>query len=392
MIHRLDGVISDRYDGCEEAVSTGEITVWRDLAEAIRADGESELTLRINSYGGDVEGGVTLGVELERWAGVAGRTLTIEVEALAASAAANLIALAPAGTRVLVHRGSMVMFHSCSGLQTGGPDEMRSAALRMEALNDSVIRALRRKTSIPADEIASWFQSGAEGWLNAERCVECGLADGYADGLAEGEDDDLEVPLARLVACGEMCGKRMAFVAELKEGLMKKKNLKAEADTAECGDEKDLKAGLPEVKEGEMPDDVEAQACDEIKAEANIPADGVEENPEPANEEPIPADGETANPEENTVPDSGEIIASLRAEVESLKARVAELEALKARMTAGMRVKAEAKPAEKSFRELVAEIPANLSVNAYAKAYAKIKSEHKAEYDKYMAEHSVRHA
>lgn len=378
----ISGIILDNADEFFDCTGAAEF-----VAELATVD--DDLTVCINSVGGSVLGGRSMGIALTKWCSEhKGRTLTIEVGALAASAAANLVVSAPKSARVVAYNDSLFMFHSCSGEVSGTPDELKDVATQMQAINDGVIRALLRKTTLDEATVRSWFESGREGWLDGREALECGLI----DELLDGDMEDTDFTSMEVYNCKQI-------VATYKEIRMKKKQkiedeAKTNAVVAEATEpEKENEVVTATAETPETPETTET--TETATAETAVTAEAeVAENPEATEAEN--QNEEAENPEANKQEEeigSGEIEAlkaengELKGQVEALKA---ELEALKAKMTAGMTATAKGKPEKKTFAELMKEIPKGLSASAYGKAFAKLKAEHKAEYDEYMNSHQSR--
>jgi len=339
----------------------------KEVATALASGGD--VVFAIDSYGGSVEEASRIGIAI-RDAVANGASVSYEVGACAFSAAANLIATAPRGVKVLVHPETSLMFHSCYGAVVGSPDTIRDAADGMEKYNETVIQALLQKTNLRETAIREFFQAGREGWMTGAEAVECGLADGYADGMVTTDlpavIDSRQFPLAAFCLTRYSLKKKgeNPMPEEIKEELVPEEVLeeKAEEKTepcAECGECEEKKCeGVGEVPVEENPSAEDAPSC--------LPAEQPAEEPSPAVDE----------------------------EKEALKARVAELEkeleSLKA-LKGGLSVKASASAPRKDFAQLVKEIPAGISPSEYAKRFHALKVEHKQEYDSYMKAHSTRY-
>lgn len=374
----INGVILDNADEFYDCTGATEF-----IAELNTVD--EDLTVCINSVGGSVLGGRSMGIALQKWCSEhKDKTLTIEVGALAASAAANLVVSAPKSCKVVAYNDSLFMFHSCSGEVAGTPDELKDVATQMQAINDGVIRQLLRKTTLDEATVRSWFESGREGWIDGQEALACGLV----DELLDGDTEDTDFTATEVYNCNKI-------VATYKEIKMKrKKNIEDEAQTTTVVAE----AETPETEKEPVTAEAETPETEKetATAETAVTAEAeVAENPE-ATETKEQNEGETENPEATKQEEEigNAEIEALKAENGELKGQVealkAELEALKAKMTAGMTATAKKQEATKTFAELMREIPKGLSASAYGKAFAKLKAEHKAEYEEYMQAHQTR--
>ena len=149
------------------------------VVDAIKSSAE-DIALKINSYGGSVEGSAEIAIALTDWiSNNPDKKIKIEIGAICASAAANLVARLPRQATILIHPESFLMYHSCSGLVEGSPDILRDNADRMDKINGLVKDALHKRTTLDASKIDDWFEAGREGWISGIEAVECGLADGF---------------------------------------------------------------------------------------------------------------------------------------------------------------------------------------------------------------------
>lgn len=139
------------------------------VADALAAiDGAPDLTVRINSRGGDVFEGVAI---LNALRGYGGHVTTI-VDGLAASAASFI---AMAGAEIVMNRNSEMMIHNGHTLAIGGADDMRKMADNLERVNANIASIYaERAGGDPADWRALM---AAETWFTADEAVEAGLAD-----------------------------------------------------------------------------------------------------------------------------------------------------------------------------------------------------------------------
>lgn len=132
-------------------------------------DGESPVTLAINSPGGDVFDGFAL----NGWAQRMGERLTARIDGLAASAAS---VIAVGAHRVVIGPSAMMMIHNPWTVAYGGAEDLRKTADMMDKARDGILAAYRRKApSIEDAELLRMLDD--ETWLTAEEAVALGLAD-----------------------------------------------------------------------------------------------------------------------------------------------------------------------------------------------------------------------
>ena len=354
----VDGFADDECPLFEQGLLAPCEEIARDIITA-----DDDILLKINSYGGSVEGGTRISIALSDWIAFSGHKLTVEIEGICASAAANLVArLSPYAT-IKAHPESMLMFHSCQGVCEGSPDQLRDSADRMEAYNKVIIASLLKRTSLDRDTIEKWFSVGREGWMSGLDAKQCGLVDELLN------DDFVNAPMLPPLDV-EQKGWKYAAIAAIAEQHKEIKAMNEEKKIIE----KEVKViepeTDPEVKETEKEIEVENEVKPEVEEEVKT-------------EEEVKAEDETIEAED-------EELKALRAENEELKK---ELEALKAtceKLTSGLKTKTVTKALKKTFAELVKEIPTDISESAYAARFTALKQSHKAEYDAWMDSHKRR--
>ncbi len=155
----LDGVIAS------ESWYDDEVTpkLFRD--ELNRHPGN--VTVRINSPGGDVFAGVSIYNALVEHDG----EVTIKVDGLAASIA-SLIAMA--GDKIIMLPGSMMMVHQPWTIAMGNSDEIAQVVQMLEKTCQSMVPIYSARTGHPEERIIELLK--AETWMTAEESVELGFA------------------------------------------------------------------------------------------------------------------------------------------------------------------------------------------------------------------------
>lgn len=146
---------------------------WGISADEVRAGldeiGEVEnLTVRINSPGGEVTEGLTIhNLIADHPADV-----TVIVDGAAYSIASEI---AMAGDTIKVNRGGEFMIHEAWGGVVGSADEMRTYADRLERATDMGAQIIAARAGGTVEE---WRERmAAESWFYADEAVELGLAD-----------------------------------------------------------------------------------------------------------------------------------------------------------------------------------------------------------------------
>lgn len=157
---RLEGIIA------EESWWGDEVT-----PQIFRAElnaGSGDITVWINSFGGDVFAASQIYTMLKEYSGA----VTVKIDGIAASAAS---VVAMAGDTVKMAPTALIMLHDPSTIAIGNTEEMRAAIKMLAEIKESIISAYELKTKLPRDQIARMMT--AETWFNAQKAVEMGFAD-----------------------------------------------------------------------------------------------------------------------------------------------------------------------------------------------------------------------
>ena len=109
--------------------------------------------------------------------------VTVKIDGIAASAAS---VIAMAGTKVLVSPVSMLMIHNPMTAAFGNSDEMQRAIEMLGSVKDSIINAYEIKTGLSRAKLSHLMD--AETWMDANKAVELGFADGIMSRADETED------------------------------------------------------------------------------------------------------------------------------------------------------------------------------------------------------------
>lgn len=137
-----------------------------------------DITVHLNSPGGSVFQGVAIHTAL---AGYGGK-VTIQVDALAASAAS---VIACAGDVVAMSPGAQIMVHDPENVTWGDADEHRRTAAQLDSIARSAAQTYADKTGLSVDECLALMK--AETWMDAQSAIEKGFAD---EVLSRGGDAD----------------------------------------------------------------------------------------------------------------------------------------------------------------------------------------------------------
>lgn len=127
-----------------------------------------DITVHINSTGGDVFQGQAIYTALKNYSG----KVTVKIEGLAASMA-TIIALA--ADRVEMTSNSLFMIHSPMSNVFGNKSQMRKQINALEKVETTMLSVYKAKTNISEDEIEQMM--ARETWLSAHEALELGFVD-----------------------------------------------------------------------------------------------------------------------------------------------------------------------------------------------------------------------
>lgn len=148
-------------------------------------DDDQDIDLHINSGGGYVQDANAIFNRLRQHAREFGGTITVYIDALAASAATII---AGAGDHVVMPDNGTFMIHRPWGIALGEADDMRKYADRLEAIENQMVRAyLRRASNVDEEELRALIAE--ETWMDAEQALDLGFVDEVVNGDEEVEDD-----------------------------------------------------------------------------------------------------------------------------------------------------------------------------------------------------------
>ena len=159
-ILRIDGLIAD------DSWWEGDITP-KNFRDELNA-GDGDITVWINSEGGDVYAAVQIYNMLKEYRG----HVTIKIDSLAASAAS---VVAMAGDTVEISPVGMMMIHNPWTLAQGDSAEMTSTAKMLDAVKENIINAYELKTHLSRTKLAKMMDE--ETFIHARKAVELGFAD-----------------------------------------------------------------------------------------------------------------------------------------------------------------------------------------------------------------------
>ena len=132
----------------------------------------SPITVYINSPGGDCVAAAQIYNMLMEYP----HDVTVKIDGIAASAAS---VIAMAGTKVLMSPVSTMMIHNPATIAMGDHTDMEKAIEMLESVKESIINAYERKTVLNRKELSKMMD--AETWMDANKAVELGFADGFLE-------------------------------------------------------------------------------------------------------------------------------------------------------------------------------------------------------------------
>jgi len=138
------------------------------------ATGGDDITVWINSMGGDVTAAAQMYALLKEYPG----TVTVQIDGFAASAAS---VIAMAGDQILMSPLSYIIIHNPSTGAYGDSAEMQRTGAMLDEIKEGIINAYTLKTKLSRKELSRLMD--AEECFNAKRAVQFGFADGilYVD-------------------------------------------------------------------------------------------------------------------------------------------------------------------------------------------------------------------
>ncbi len=138
-----------------------------DLAKEIGDLNGKELTVRINSYGGEVAEGLAIYNLLKSYEG----EVTTVCDGFACSAASVVFM---AGAKRIMPRSSLLMIHNAWTWASGDADDLRKAADDLEKITQPSVEIYTSVSNLDADEIKSMMD--AETWIDADEALDYGFA------------------------------------------------------------------------------------------------------------------------------------------------------------------------------------------------------------------------
>ena len=167
-----DGVLDiEGPIGTEDWYEDGSMTGSRLFKKALQ--GVKNVTVHINSPGGDVMAGAEIYSALREHSMNGLGKVTVVVTALAASAAS---VIAMAGDEIWISPVAYMMIHNPWSFAMGDAKEMRKTARTLEEIGEGIITAYQRRTGKSRDQLKRMLEN--ETWMSAQTAVDEGFANG----------------------------------------------------------------------------------------------------------------------------------------------------------------------------------------------------------------------
>ncbi len=150
--------------------------------------GSGDITVWLHSPGGDCVAAAQIYNMLMDYKG----SVTVKIDGIAASAAS---VIAMAGTKVLMSPVSTIFIHNPMTVALGNSDEMQKAIEMLHEVKESIINAYEIKTGLSRAKLSRLMD--AETWMDANKAVELGFADGILQ--REEQAADIATPTASMM-------------------------------------------------------------------------------------------------------------------------------------------------------------------------------------------------
>ncbi len=140
----------------------------KEFSDELKALGDvKDITVRINSFGGDVFDGVAIYSRLID----SGAKITVFIDGIAASAAS---VIAMAGKEIHIAEAGFVMIHDAWTMAMGNAADLIKTAARLEAVSEQIAGIYQRRTGLELANIREMMATETE--FNATEAVEFGFA------------------------------------------------------------------------------------------------------------------------------------------------------------------------------------------------------------------------
>ena len=160
--------------------------------------GNGPVTIWVNSPGGDCVAASQIYAMLMDYKG----DVTVKIDGVAASAAS---VIAMAGTTVLMAPTALMMIHNPATLAIGDSAEMQKAIDMLSEVKESIINAYEIKTNMRRSKLSQLMD--AETWMNANKAMEYGFADGILEDEKKSSDAAVSFAFSRKAVTNSLLNK-----------------------------------------------------------------------------------------------------------------------------------------------------------------------------------------
>ncbi|PHP28006.1 head maturation protease, ClpP-related [Limimaricola cinnabarinus] len=148
------------------------VTVKR-ISAALRSIGTRDVTVNINSPGGDFFEGLAIYNALREHPA----KVTVNILGLAASAASFI---AMAGDEIRIPKAGFMMLHNTQVIAAGDRHALREVADWQETMDEVLAEIYADRSGTELSAISTMLDGRGDGtWLSGKRAIEAGLVDGY---------------------------------------------------------------------------------------------------------------------------------------------------------------------------------------------------------------------
>lgn len=158
-----------------------------DFKEKLDAVTTKNVTLRMNSSGGEVNAANVIAVAIQEYI-AKGKKITCKIDGVCASAA---VQIAISCSEVIMHKSALMMIHNPMSVLYGYYDsiELNKTINMLDATKNSIINYYADKTGLSKQKLSNMMD--AETWMDGNEAVEKGFADRLMFDDATKEDDVL---------------------------------------------------------------------------------------------------------------------------------------------------------------------------------------------------------
>eukprot|EP00752_Nemacystus_decipiens_P019153 g17209.t1 len=222
----LRGTLKDQADYLSKALGSGGGHGWltqnearkdRRISSALRAIGERDLTVNINSPGGSYYSGLAIYNLLRQHPA----KVTVKVLGSAGSAAS---VIAMAGDEILMATGANIMVHAASALVMGNRFDMSELSELLSRTDEEMAKLYAARAGVQTEIAAGWMDRNQGGGRHfyADEAIKVGLADAKLPKAAVKAEDRKTIPAERRMERALMRGEKLsandakALIGEIK--------------------------------------------------------------------------------------------------------------------------------------------------------------------------------